>query len=175
MKPCMLSLASAAVLAASTAFAAPSANWLAVWAAPPSPSAPANKGFENQTIRQVVRLSADGRRVRHPADQRVWRRTPNGWRCDHRLCVVPRRPQGRSAPIPLTFGGRASVTVPTRGPIYSDPVDLPVKALESVSISLLCLGPRPGLHLPQPASRRHTSPAPGDFTRADFSPAVHRH
>ena len=37
---------------------------------------------------------------------------------------------------PVTFGGAPSATIPPGAKIWSDPVDLPVKALDSVAVSL---------------------------------------
>ena len=56
-----LAIALVAALCASPAFAA---NWIATWAAPPMPSTAASKTIENQTVRQVVRISTGGKRVR---------------------------------------------------------------------------------------------------------------
>jgi hypothetical protein len=129
MKHGLIALVCAAALAAPSAFAATSPSWLAVWAAPPAPTAPtapAARGFENQTIRQVLRVSADGRRVRI--------RLTNEYGADPlaigaaTIAHATEAGASTSTPIALTFGGQPSVVIPARGPIYSDPVDLPVTA-----------------------------------------------
>jgi lysophospholipase L1-like esterase len=88
--------------------------------------------------------------------------------------------QQESAIVPesdrvLTFGGKASVTIPPGAPALTDPVDLKVAALSEVAVSI---------HLPGSASASSTHfwaqhetyiSGPGDFTaRVDISNATRR-
>jgi lysophospholipase L1-like esterase len=172
MKHGLIALVCAAALAAPSAFAATSPSWLAVWAAPPAPTAPtapAARGFENQTIRQVLRVSADGRRVRI--------RLTNEYGADPlaigaaTIAHATEAGASTSTPIALTFGGQPSVVIPARGPIYSDPVDLPVKALESLSVSVYFPGKTGPCTCHGTGIQTAYISAPGDFTKADFTPA----
>ena len=168
MKRRLLALACIASLAAPAAHAAP-INWIAAWAASPTPPGPMTKAYENQTIRQVMRVSAGGKRVRIRISNE-YGKTPL---VIGAASVAHATPAGgsTSAPIALTFNGRSSVTIPASAPIYSDPVDLPVKALDSLSISVFfpkntgpCTCHATGVQTAYVS-------APGDFTKADFAPA----
>jgi lysophospholipase L1-like esterase len=121
-------------LSAPVAWAAPQ-RWLGTWGAPPTPPATQNaRTFKDQTVRQVVRLSAGGDRVRI--------RLTNEYGAQPltvgAASVALASPDGsvRGAVVPVTFGGASSITIPAGAPALSDPVDLPVKALDSLSVSL---------------------------------------
>jgi lysophospholipase L1-like esterase len=121
------------------------ARWIASWGAAPVPPTealgpfPATPSFANQTIRQIVRLSAGGDRVRvrltnkygaKPlaiGDARIALAGPSG-------DVDPRTVR------PLTFNGRTAAVIPVGAPLLSDQIDLPVPPLSSVSISLYLPG-----------------------------------
>ncbi|MFE7385737.1 SGNH/GDSL hydrolase family protein [Streptomyces zhihengii] len=121
------------------------AAWTAAWAA--SPQAPSTgftpnwsqEGFSAQTVRQVVRLTAGGGRLRV--------------RLSHAYGTSPlpltgatvARPAGGAAVEPgsvraLTFGGRPGASVPARGELLSDPVDFATEALDAVTVSLYFAG-----------------------------------
>jgi lysophospholipase L1-like esterase len=124
---------------------ADAAQWVASWGAaplPPSPAMgpfPATPSFSNQTIRQVVRLSAGGERVRV--------RLTNEY--GTRPLVIGDARIGRAGADgaietdsvrPLTFAGKTAATIPAGAPLLSDPVDLALAPLESLSISLYLPG-----------------------------------
>lgn len=115
--------------------------WTAAWAA--SPQAPSTgftpnwsqEGFTAQTVRQVVRLTAGGGRLRV--------------RLSHAYGTSPLRLAGATVARPvrgpaaeagsirrLTFGGRTAASVPARGELLSDPVDFATATLDSVTVSL---------------------------------------
>ena len=68
--------------------------------------------FTNQTLRQIVRTSVGGSRLRVGAEQYVRQRAPHDRRGPHRASREAtksiRAGQGR----PLTFSGRSSITIP---------------------------------------------------------------
>jgi lysophospholipase L1-like esterase len=165
----MLALACAAGLAAAPAFAAP-ANWIAVWGAPPTPPAPTSKSFENQTIRQVLRLSAAGKRVRIRLTNE-YGKTPLVIGAATVAHAIPAG-SSTSTPIALTFNGKPTATIPAGAPLYSDPVDLPVKALDSLSVSVFFPGTTGPCTCHLTGSQTAYISAPGDFTKADFAPAT---
>jgi lysophospholipase L1-like esterase len=117
-------------------------GWVRTWSA--SPQAPdasvsALKPFADATLRQVVRLSGGGRRVRVRFTNE-YGTTP--------LTIGAAR-LGLAAPCggiepgsdrELTFAGRPAVDVPAGAPMLSDPVDLPLAALSHLSISLYLPG-----------------------------------
>jgi lysophospholipase L1-like esterase len=96
---------------------------------------PATPGFGNQTIRQVVRISAGGDRVRV--------RLTNEYGAQPLVIGEARIARARADGAveaaslrPLTFSGKSGAVIPAGAPLVSDPVDLPVEALSSLSISL---------------------------------------
>ncbi|MDQ7808682.1 SGNH/GDSL hydrolase family protein [Amycolatopsis sp. A133] len=114
-------------------------GWVRSWgASPQSPhdglgSLDDHPPLADVTLRQVVRLSGGGSRVRVRftnefgtgpvtiAAARIGLATPGG---------------GVEAGCALTFSGAASGTVPAGAPMLSDPADLPVAALAELSVSL---------------------------------------
>jgi lysophospholipase L1-like esterase len=133
----------AAYLAALALFSVPgeAAGWTSSWgAAPLAPSPgfgpiPATPTFSNQTIRQVVRLSAGGSRIRV--------RFTNEYGAKPLLIGAARvalvDAKGQIQPgtdRPLSFAGKPSALIPAGSPFLSDPVDFQAKALSDLSISI---------------------------------------
>lgn len=121
--------------------AASAAEWLQTWGAaplPPTPALgpfPATPAFENVTIRQVVRVSRGGRRVRIRFTNEYGTKplligAARVALADEKGAIQPG--SGRS----LTFDGKPSVTIPAGAPFVSDPLDLPVGNLATLSISI---------------------------------------
>ncbi|MFD7658862.1 SGNH/GDSL hydrolase family protein, partial [Actinosynnema sp. NPDC059797] len=114
-----------------------SLSWVATWGTSPT-TVPASDttSFEDQTLRQVVHLSVGGNSVRV--------RLSNEFGAEPLVigeARVARRAGGGSAIEPgtdrrLTFGGRASATVPAGAPLLSDPVALPVRADSDLVVSI---------------------------------------
>jgi lysophospholipase L1-like esterase len=117
------------------------AEWTASWgAAPLAPSPamgpfPATATFSNQTIRQIVRITAGGSRIRV--------RFSNEYGSKPLLIGAARvalaDATGAIQPgtdRPLLFTGKPTALIPAGSPFLSDPVDFPVKALSDLSISI---------------------------------------
>jgi len=130
-------------LLVSLACALPSAaaEWVATWGAAPLPPTaaggpfPPTPSFENQTIRQVVRISAGGERVRI--------RFTNEYGTKPLLIGAARvslaDAQGAvqaGTEKDILFSGKPSALIPAGAPLLSDPVVLAVKGLSSLSITL---------------------------------------
>lgn len=117
------------VMSAPAAWAEP---WVAAWSASPDQAGPSLGG---KTIRQVIRTSVGGPRVRVRFSN-LYGSAP--------LTLGPvrlARPAGGPSVQPgsdraVTFGGHATVTIPKGGAVLSDSVEFPVGALEEVAISL---------------------------------------
>ncbi|MEP7209816.1 MAG: SGNH/GDSL hydrolase family protein [Alphaproteobacteria bacterium] len=109
-------------------------TWVGAWAGSPAPSAPNSPAVDDQTIRQVVRLTAAGNRVRVRLTNEYGDTPLEVGAASVALAGPDGKPTG--VIVPITFGGKASVIIPKNAPMLSDAVDLPVKALDSVSISL---------------------------------------
>ena len=122
----------------------PSAQpWITTWAATPAPrwadELPAGfnvpEVLENQTVRQTARVSVGGNQVRVMLSNEFGTRPMTVGAAT--VAVVGEGGAIDASGIkPLTFGGRAQVLIPPGAPMLSDPVDLPVKALGSVSVSI---------------------------------------
>ncbi|MCX4451116.1 SGNH/GDSL hydrolase family protein [Streptomyces sp. NBC_01789] len=117
-------------------------GWVRTWGA--SPQAPDDSvssidAFENATLRQLVRISGGGQRIRV--------RLSNEYGTE-RLVIGAARValadadgadrEGSSRAV--LFGGRSTVTVPAGAPVLSDPIDLPVDALARLAVSLYVPG-----------------------------------
>ncbi len=117
-------------------------GWVRTWGA--SPQAPqastvAVGPFADATLRQVVRVSGGGRRIRV--------RFTNEY--GTAPLVIGAAQVGLAAPgggvrpgsgRVLTFGGGPTSAVPAGAPVLSDPVDLPLPALSRLTISLYLPG-----------------------------------
>ncbi|HEX3886485.1 MAG TPA: SGNH/GDSL hydrolase family protein [Phenylobacterium sp.] len=135
-------LVCALALAAPHAQAA-GAKWIGSWGASPAMpmAAPANNPargtatFNNQTVTQIVRLSAGGPRLRL--------RLSNEYGPKPLQVTVARVAlvSADGAVIPgsertVSFSGAASATLPAGAPMLSDPVALPTKPLSRLRVSL---------------------------------------
>ncbi|MET7568051.1 SGNH/GDSL hydrolase family protein [Streptomyces sp. NPDC005492] len=85
------------------------------------------EGFWRQSVRQVVRLTAGGERVRV--------RFSNAYGASPVRIAAGSVARG-GAVVPLTFGGAVEGEMPARGELVSDAVQLAVAAGESVAVTL---------------------------------------
>ncbi|WP_077797486.1 SGNH/GDSL hydrolase family protein [Streptomyces sp. JHA26] len=151
---------------------ADASGWVRTWGA--SPQAPDNSvtrvdPFADATLRQIVRVSGGGSRMRirlsneyGTAPLTVGAARVAVTDSDHLI------QDGSSRAV--TFNGSPTATIPAGAPILSDPVDLPVPALSQLAISV---------HLPgrvEAATCHGTFHAlgwitPGDATAASSLPA----
>lgn len=151
------------------------AEWVQTWGAAPLPPAPgmgpfpATPSFENQTIRQIVRVSAGGQRLRI--------RFTNEYGTQPLVIGAARvalaDEKGNIQPgteRQVLFSGKPDATIPAAAPYLSDPIDLPLKDLASLSISI---------YVPQatgPCTCHATGlqnafvSENGDFTAKEFAP-----
>ncbi|MGZ6014434.1 MAG: SGNH/GDSL hydrolase family protein [Phenylobacterium sp.] len=168
-------LACALALAAFHAQAAPShpgGHWIGSWAASPAMpmAAPANNpsrgtpAFNNQTVTQVVRLSAGGSRLRvrlsneyGPKPLQVGAARVALVGSDGAVVAGSERS--------LTFSGGGAAVIPQGAPMVSDPVALPTKALTRLRVSLYLPADSNGCtcHM---TGQELISVAPGDVTRS---------
>lgn len=121
------------------------AHWIGTWATAPvaqPPAAPTSIGFNNQTLRQVVRISAGGRRIR-VRFANTFGAKPVKVGAAH----VALREKGAAikpgSDRMLTFGGAMAATMWPGGYLVSDPVDLDVPPLADVAVSLYLSGDVP--------------------------------
>jgi lysophospholipase L1-like esterase len=141
-------LACAAVVAGSAmaGFGAQSAetgNWITTWAATPAPrwsdDLPAPfavpEVLENQTVRQVARISVGGNSVRVVLSN-AFSAKPLSIGAGSVAIAVKDGAVDQATLKPITWGGKSSVVIPPGAPILSDPVALPAKALSDISVSI---------------------------------------
>jgi lysophospholipase L1-like esterase len=121
----------------------PAPRWVAGWAAAPQavPTAPGTPAFnrapalEDQTVRQIVYPSIAGGRVR----LRISNLFDDAPLSIAAASIGEQRAGAALRPgtaRPLTFAGRADVTVPPHGEIETDPVTFPVSRDKAIAVSL---------------------------------------
>jgi lysophospholipase L1-like esterase len=152
------------------------AEWVQTWGAAPQPATPAmgpfpaTPTFSNQTIRQNVRVSVGGTRLRLRLTNEYGTKPLAIGAVRVALADEKGNVQAGTDKAVL-FSGKPSATVPAGSPFLSDPVDLPVSALGSLSISIFlpeetgqCTCHATGMQ------NAFVSDA-GDFTSRPFTPA----
>ena len=144
-------------------------GWAGAWGASPTIPPAGGKAFENQTVRQVVRLSTGGSAVRIRCPNEYSDKPLDIGAATIAIAGADGKPTGEI--LALTFGGKPSVAIPAGAPLLSDPVALSVKALDSLSLSIFlptATGPCT-CHFAGTATAYLSGP--GDFTRTGFEPA----
>jgi len=168
----MLGTLAAAVLAA---FPATAADWITSWAASPlpsaggSPRAPAPLSLDNQTIRQVLRLSAGGKRLRIRLSNEYGGKPLKLGAATIALVNKDGSVDAKSL-HKLTFAGQSEVLIPAGAPLLSDPVDLPVGKFADVSLSLYFPEDTGPCTCHQWGDADGFVSDTGDFTTAAFTP-----
>jgi lysophospholipase L1-like esterase len=118
-------------------------DWIPVWSASPQPDwgsdffAPVSipRSLRDQTIRQVARISLGGEQVRVEISNE-YGDLPMVIGGAHVAKAGADGSIDSATDKALTFGGEPSATIPAGALIWSDPVDLPVAALDSLAVSL---------------------------------------
>lgn len=128
----LLSLAIGAAVAAPVAQAAP--VWVTAWTASPAPDRKDGKPeapvqFAAQTVRQDIRVGSRGEALRLRISNEL------GDAPLHVEDIRVRLKDGRAAALPVTVDGRRAIDVPVGATLLSDPVVLPVAALQEISVT----------------------------------------
>jgi lysophospholipase L1-like esterase len=118
-------------------------GWITSWSASPqgrwNDELPAPMGIaeavDNQTIRQTARLSVGGNKVRIVLSNEYGARPLTIGAATVAIAAEDGKVE-KGAEKALTWNGKSSVVVPPKAPIVSDPVELPVTALASLSVSV---------------------------------------
>ncbi len=116
-------------------------GWITSWSASPQAAGPRTlgaRGFDNQTIREVILASAGGDPIRLELTN-VFGTTP--LHVGHvTVAQADAHDPGSAAVLgqvhPVTFGGSPSVVIPAGAQLLSDPVAMPVAPLENLAISV---------------------------------------
>ena len=145
MKHVLTGVLIAGVLSLAATAHAAELHWARAWAASaqaptvatgPFPGSPT---FHDQTVRQVVRLSGAGRKLRVLFTNEFGTAPVTIGAAHLALAGAGGSIQPGSDHV-LTFGGKPEAVMRAGAPLLSDPVDLPVKALTRVAISLYLPG-----------------------------------
>jgi lysophospholipase L1-like esterase len=150
--------------------------WIGTWGASPlapSPAAgpfPATPSFENQTIRQIVRVSVGGAELRLRLTNEYGTAPLEIGAA--RVAIADGETGVRSGmERVVTFGGRPTGLIPTGAPLLSDPIDLDVADLDTLSISLFFPRATGACTCHATGMQNTYVSAPGDFTAGTFAPA----
>lgn len=145
------------------------AGWAGAWGASPTVPPSAGKSFENQTVRQVIRVSSGGDSVRIRFTNEYGEKPLEIGAATIAIAGADGKPTGAIQPI--TFAGNTAITIPPGAPLLSDPVALNAKSLDQLSISIFL----PTATGPCTCHFAGTATAfvsqPGNFTQAVFEPA----
>lgn len=155
---------------------ASAAEWVQTWGAaplPPSPAQgpfPATQSFSNQTIRQTVRVSVGGGRVRLRLSNEYGTKPLVVGAA--RIALSDEKGNIKAGTDkPVLFDGRPGTTIPAGAPFLSDAVDLKVDGLTSVSISLYFPEDTGPCTCHATGVQNGFVSAAGDFTAKAFTPA----
>ena len=165
-----LVLAAAFCLALAGPATAGERSWIPAWYASPEPSATDKAFVQDQTLRQIVRVSAGGTSVRvrlsnaygsaplHLDDIRLARRE-TGSRID------------TASDVAVTFNGRPGVTIPPGAYVLSDPLPVAVKPDSDLAVSVYVKAQTP-LTTVHDIQRGALYVAPGNLSGAAELPAA---
>ncbi|MBW8898155.1 MAG: SGNH/GDSL hydrolase family protein [Massilia sp.] len=148
--------------------AAPDDGWRTSWSSAPDSAGPA---LPAQTLRQVVRTSAGGGRVRVRLSN-LFGTTPLTLGAAHVGVSAGGAHVQPGSDHTLTFGGRAAVTIAPGASAVSDPVDLAVGARQVLAVSLYLPSGVPVSTIHGAALQTAWVNAPGDATAAADLPSA---
>lgn len=143
-------------------------HWIGTWGASPfgfqsfgAATAPAP--YANQTLRQKLRISVGGERLRIRFSNELGA-TPLVIGAATVALADDGSAIERDSLRTLTFGGMTSITIPAGAPALSDPVELDVDDLAELAVSIFL--PEQSMPATLHMGRSAYVSTPGDFTRA---------
>jgi len=163
------------VIAGCGAAVAAAASWVGSWGSaplPPSPGfgpGPGTPSFADVTIRETVRLSAGGRRLRIRFTN-VYGTKPLRIGAASVALVAANGTVVAATRHAVLFGGRADAIIPAASPYLSDPVDLAVPPLATLSVSLYLPAETGPCTCHAVAMERIDVSDAGNFTQMNFTP-----
>jgi lysophospholipase L1-like esterase len=156
--------------------AADAAEWVQTWGAAPLPPAaasgpfPATASFSNQTIRQTVRVSVGGGRVRLRLSNEYGTKPLVVGAA--RIAISDDKGNIKTGTDkPVLFAGKPSAIIPAGAPFLSDPIDLKVEGLTSLSVSLYFPEDTGPCTCHATGVQNGFVSEAGDFTAKEFTPA----
>lgn len=148
--------------------------WVGTWGAsplPPTPSGgpfPATPSFNDQTVRQIVRVSVGGERVRLRLTNEYGTQPLTIGAA--RIAIADGVDKVRNERV-VTFAGQPSATIPAGAPFLSDPIELDVDDLAALSVSLYLQGETGPCTCHGVGLQDAYVSAPGNHTQGTFAPA----
>jgi lysophospholipase L1-like esterase len=144
-----------------------SSRWLATWGASPQPATPGNlssRGFDDQTIRELVVTSVGGKLVRVRFANTYGARPLQIGAATIGIHSSGAAILGATART-LSFSGERSILIPPGAEALSDPVKLTIPPLRRLAISIFLPGPT-GPATQHKIAAQTSYVAPGDQTGA---------
>ncbi|MEZ6029671.1 MAG: SGNH/GDSL hydrolase family protein [Hyphomonadaceae bacterium] len=144
----------------------PAPGWAGSWGASPTLPPAGGRSFENQTVRQAIRLSEGGTAIRIRFTNEYGENPLEIGAATVSLAGEDGKPSG--PPVAITFSGASTAVIPPGAPLLSDPIALDAAPLQQLSISLYLpktTGPCT-CHFAGIANAEISGP--GDFTRSGF-------
>ena len=143
MRHTRVAMAAAALmllLCVGTSAATPADHWIEAWYSPPlAPTAVLSFGdvriFAHQTVRQVVRLEAGGKRIRVRFTNELGL-APVKIGSVHVALSSPNAVTQPETDHVLTFGGRPDAVIPVGQALVSDPVEMTVSPFADLAVSI---------------------------------------
>jgi lysophospholipase L1-like esterase len=146
------------------------AKWVSSWAAGSIPPGPKAASFSNQTLRQVVRLSAGGDALQVRFTN-VFGAAPLAIGAARIVFLDQAGKEIAGTSRTLTFDGARTATMARGAPLLSDTLKIKVPALARMAISLYLPGDTGPCSCHNAAIDDTQVSAPGDFTSGPFEPA----
>ncbi|HWW56292.1 MAG TPA: SGNH/GDSL hydrolase family protein [Sphingopyxis sp.] len=147
------------------------AKWVASWAAGSIPPGPKSASFSNQTLRQVVRLSAGGDALRVRLTN-AFGTAPLAIGAARIVFLDDSGREIAGTARELTFAGASDATIARGAPLLSDSVKIAVPTRARMAISLYLPGDSGPCTCHNNALDDTEVSAPGDFTAGPFEPAA---
>lgn len=146
------------------------AKWVASWATGSIPPGPKSSSFSNQTVRQVVRLSAGGGALRVRLTN-AFGTAPLAIGGAQIVFLDDDGNEIAAMRRVLTFGGARTATIARGAPLLSDAVKIAVPARARMAISLYLPNETGPCTCHNNALDDTQVSGPGDFTAQRFAPA----
>jgi lysophospholipase L1-like esterase len=149
-------------------------SWVGTWASGPQLTEPGNlppaPGLSGNTLRQNVFATLDGNRLR-TLFSNEWGEAPVTFRSVRFASSLGESAVDPSTDRALLFGGSESVTIPAGETQLSDPLDFPVTALSSLTVSIY-FGAAPSNVTGHPGSRTTSYLQSGNAASAASMPSA---
>lgn len=152
-------------------------DWTGVWGASPlpptlvaGPFAPASPSFDNQTLRQVVRVNGGGSQIRLRLSNEYGSKPLEIGEVHVALSAGPGGAIVPGSDHVVTFSGSKSATIPAEAPMLSDPIAMDVRPLTSLAVSLYLPHDTGPCTCHQVAVQTGYLSGPGDFAGAAAFP-----